>query len=348
MKIGKIKGISIKIHYSTLLIIILAGYSASSFYRLFIPESSILELIAFGLLSSLIILISILAHELMHSIISMKNGIDVKEIEFYFFGGVSKILDEPEDGTTEIKIAVVGPVTSLIIGGMLMGLSFFPLTNVFIGLTFFYLGFVNISLGLFNLLPAFPMDGGRVLRAILWNKRKDIISATRTATKVGRFIGASLIGWGFIQVFLFGALGGFWLVIMGSLLRQNATESYQQTKLIESLSYIKVDDIMNRLYPLISGDLTIAEAIFRYFMNYRRQHFLVEIDGDLAGILNLEKIKDIPMQRRKETYVRDIMQPIEGVPHIKQKIDGKQALKELRKHKGRSDLLLVESKENSS
>ncbi|MHA2088583.1 MAG: M50 family metallopeptidase, partial [Promethearchaeota archaeon] len=169
MKIAKIKGIEIRLHLSTLLIIALVGFYAASLYAALIPNASIIELITVGLINGIIILASILTHELSHSIIAQRNGLEVTEIELHLFGGVSRIEEEPHTPRAEILIAIVGPLSSLLIGIILLVLFYLPLSiPTFLVVTFFYSGISNIGLGIFNLLPAFPIDGGRVLRAFLW------------------------------------------------------------------------------------------------------------------------------------------------------------------------------------
>lgn len=341
MKLGTIRGINIELHYSTLLIVGLAGYSASTFFNTNFPIAELFDVILFGVISGLVILLSILAHELMHSIIAMNHGIDVEEIEFYFFGGVSKIVEDPEEGSTEIQIAIVGPLTSLGIGGVLYLLSLISWPGLITVPLLFYLGIVNLGLGLFNLLPAFPMDGGRVLRAILWKRRDNLISATRTAVKTGRVIGAIMIGWGFFQLLFAGVLGGIWMIVLGNFVRSNSTRAYTETVITENLSYLKIEQIMSDPYPVIDANLTVGDAMTQYFMNYQKQHFLVQVDGDIKGVMHLEHAQNIPPQKRQETLVKEIMQPLNNIPTIDSSSNGKEAFQAFRRSAEESDILLV-------
>ncbi|MFW9784562.1 MAG: site-2 protease family protein, partial [Candidatus Heimdallarchaeota archaeon] len=247
MKIAKIKGIQIKLHFSTLLIVALVGFYASNFYSALTPGASIIEIVAVGIINGIIILLSILLHELSHSIIAQKFGLDVTEIELYLFGGVSKIEEEPRTPKSEALIAIVGPLSSLIMGGLMLIGFFLPISiPAFLAVTLFYSGFSNIGLGIFNLLPAFPIDGGRVLRAFLWNRRKNLISATKSASRVGVGFGYGLMAFGLFQIFTSGLINGIWLMIMGSFLRSTARQSYVQTINEVTLSNIGVKEILSK------------------------------------------------------------------------------------------------------
>ena len=228
MKIARIYGIDIKLRISTLLIVGLVGFYAASFYYSLVPNPPLFDLILVGLVSGFMLLFSILAHELMHSIVAQKYGLKVSEIELYLFGGASKIEEEPKTPKSEMIIAVVGPLTSLVIGGILLLIIFlFPIgIYPLLFVPIFYTGFSNIILGIFNLLPAFPMDGGRVLRAFLWYRRHDIISATKTSSRIGSVFAYGLIGFGFLQMLFYGFLNGLWFVIIGFFLNSQTRQSY--------------------------------------------------------------------------------------------------------------------------
>ena len=193
MRIGTIKGIKIKLHFSTLFIVGLVGFYSAILYidlaRQANHEVILLELVLVFLLNGILILLSILIHELSHSLMALRYGLKVSEIELYLFGGVSKMEEEPKTPKSELLISIIGPISSFVFGASFLVLFFLtpiPLP-AWLLVTLFYSGITNIGLGIFNLLPAFPMDGGRVLRAFLWNRRKNLLSATKTASKVERF-----------------------------------------------------------------------------------------------------------------------------------------------------------------
>jgi predicted transcriptional regulator len=195
--------------------------------------------------------------------------------------------------------------------------------------TLLYSGISNIALGFFNLLPAFPMDGGRILRAFLWQKRNNLLSATKTASRVGIFIGYSLMVYGFIQIFLLGIFGGFWLIIMGSFLRKSARNSYTQTINEYSLSKINVKDIINPLKLEIPFDMLIDDALREYFIRYKKSKFPVVKDNEIIGMISLEDIKKLPIEQRSKLYVENLRRSLTESPSIYMEETGKEVMRKL-------------------
>ncbi|MHA2006571.1 MAG: M50 family metallopeptidase [Promethearchaeota archaeon] len=348
MKIAKIKGIEIKLHASTLLIIALIGFYAASFYAAIIPRASIIELIVVGLINGSVILISILLHELSHSVVAQKYGLNVSEIELYLFGGVSKIEEEPKTPKSELIIAVVGPLSSLIIGAVLLFMFFLPVSiPAFLLVTLFYSGISNIGLGIFNLLPAFPIDGGRVLRAILWKRRNDILSATKTASKVGVVFGYGLMIYGLLQLFTTGFINGIWLIIMGSFLKSTARQSYSQTLSEVTLSNLSVREILSLPTRGIPFDKTLTEALRDYFFPYKKPYFPVIQSDEIVGIIHMSDIRKIPISQRSSIIVGYVMKKISEFQNIDEDQSGKEAWKRLKKLTKRPHLIVVREKINS-
>jgi Zn-dependent protease/predicted transcriptional regulator len=331
MKIARIYGIDIKLRFSTLFIVGLVGFYAANFYFSLVQNASLFNLFLVGIVSGLIILFSILAHELMHSIVAQKYGLKVTEIELYLFGGISKIEEEPRTPKSEMIIAVVGPLTSLIIGGLFLLIAFlFP--NGLPALVFvplFYTGISNIGLGFFNLLPAFPVDGGRILRAFLWYRRRDIISATKNASRIGSFFAYGLIGYGFIQILLFGFLNGFWFIIIGYFLNTQTKQSYLQIINEVTLTKISAKDMISMPILEIPFDTTISEALSNYFIVYKKAYFPVSKGGRIVGIIHIDDIRSIPPYQRTEFIVGYTMRSVSKFPKVDEKETGKEAMKKL-------------------
>lgn len=342
MNLGKIKGINIKIHFSTLLIVLLVGFYAASLYAELIQNAPIWELFVVGLLNGLIILFSIFIHELMHSLMALRYDLKVSEIELYIFGGVSKIEEEPRTPKSESIIAFVGPLTSLIFGGALFALYLIQLPiPAFLVVTFFYSGFTNLILGLFNLLPAFPMDGGRVLRAYLWNRRKDLVSATRAAVKTATVFGYGFMAIGFLQTFLLGSFGGLWLIFIGIFLNNSAKQALTQTIYENWLSQLKAKDIMGLPGYAIPFDTTAMDAIRRYFMPLKRSYFPVIQGPNVVGIIHIEDIKKVPYEDRYGVIIGYLMKKVTDYPDIDENDTGLDAIKLLRKMELQPPLLIV-------
>ncbi len=343
MKIGRVKGIVLKLHLSTLLIIGLVGISAASFYFTIVLTPSLMELVIVGILSSVIILISILLHELTHSLVAQKYGLIVSEIELFLFGGVSKIEKEPETPKSEMVIAIVGPLSSLIIGFSFLIVVFLSpiILSPIIYVSLLYTGISNIGLGLFNLIPAFPVDGGRVLRAFLWYRRHDILSATKTASRVGSFFAYGLMVYGVLQAFLFGFFNGFWLVLIGSYLNRQTKQAYIQVKNEAILSTLYAKEIMSIPHLEIPFDTLISDAMKNYFMIYKRLYFSV-IQGDtIVGVVHINDIKKIPQNQRHQYIVGYVMRKASGFPSIDERETGKEVMRKLVLMKNNPRLVVV-------
>lgn len=343
MKIGRVKGIVLKLHLSTLLIIGLIGISAASFYFTIVLTPSLMELIIVGILSSVIILISILLHELTHSLVAQKYGLIVSEIELFLFGGVSKIEKEPETPKSEMVIAIVGPLSSLIIGFSFLIVVFLSpiILSPIIYVSLLYTGISNIGLGLFNLIPAFPVDGGRVLRAFLWYRRHDILSATKTASRVGSFFAYGLMVYGVLQAFLFGFFNGFWLVLIGSYLNRQTKQAYIQVKNEAILSTLYAKEIMSIPHLEIPFDTLISDAMKNYFMIYKRLYFSVIQGETIVGVVHINDIKKIPQNQRHQYIVGYVMRKASGFPSIDERETGKEVMRKLVLMKNNPRLVVV-------
>ncbi len=347
MKLFSVKGIEIKLHLSTLFIVGLVGFYAALFYLSLFSQASILEMVFVGIISGVIILFSVLAHELTHSLVALRYGLKVSSIDLYIFGGVSNIEHEPRTPKAEFVIAVVGPLSSIIIGFAFIGLLFIPLQlSSIIAVTFLYSGITNIGLGIFNFLPAFPMDGGRVLRAAIWSRKKDLLSATRIASRVGVLLGYGLVAFGFIESLFLGLLNGFWLIIIGFFITSSARNSYNQTQYGILLSKIKAKDVSGLPQAAIPFNTLISDAIRNYFLVYKRKYFPV-IDGDhIVGIVFVSDLNQVPYERRNEVIVGYLMSRISEFATINENQSGEDALNQLNLIQGKPKLLIVKEKDH--
>lgn len=332
VKLGKIRNIIISVHISTLVIVALVGFYAANFYSSISPNVLITELIIVGIINGIVMLASILVHELAHSLWAQKYGLEVSEIELHLFGGVSKMEQEPDNPKNELVISAVGPLSSLLIGASLLALFFSGLSFPnFVRVTLLYSGISNIGLGIFNFLPAFPMDGGRVLRAYLWNRRDDMLSATKTSTRIGSFIGYGMILFGFFQTVFFGLLGGFWLIIIGMFLNSTSKKAYIQTFYQLQLAQIKADEILRTPKLAIPFNTLVDDAVKYYFMVYRYPYFPITKNGRIIGIVHINDIQEIPVERRRQHIIGYLMKDIEEFPKININDKGDDVLRKLRK-----------------
>ena len=346
MRIVRIKGIEIKIHLSTLFIVGLVGFYAAAFYINIVSTPSLIELFLVGITSGIIIIVSILLHELAHSLVAQKYGLIVTEIELYIFGGVSKIEKEPETPKSEIIIAAVGPLSSLVIGFVFLLIIFLSSSTLpaIIFVSLFYTGISNISLGLFNLIPAFPIDGGRILRAFLWYRKRDILSATKIASRVGSYLAYGLMAYGFLQIVLFGFITGFWLVIIGSYLNRQTKQSYIQVKNMAALSTIYAKEMISAPQIKIPFEMLISDAVSNYFMVYKKSYFSVIQRDKIVGIIHMNDIKKIPNEQREEFIVGYAMRKASGFPTIDEKESVNEVMKKLVRIKEKPQLVVVRGK----
>ena len=354
MKLGKINGIVIKLHFSTLLIIVIVAYFSATYYLSLVPEAGILDLLFVGIINGIIFLVSIFIHELCHSLMAQHYKLKVSEIELFLFGGVSKIEEEPKTPKSEFFISAVGPLSSLIMGFIYLILYFldflFALSlPTWILVTFFYSGYTNVMLGLFNLLPAFPMDGGRVLRAYLWNRRKDIISATKTATKIGKFLGYVLVALGILQLVSLGQYAGLWLIFIGLFLASASKKSYAQTVNEYILSHIYVKNISISQKYVLHYELPLIDALKDYFVNFNQLYYpVVSEPGKFVGIIHLNDIKNVPIEERSKYIVGNIMRDITLFPVVYYEETSRDVIKKFSTIANELHIAIIKESENGN
>lgn len=306
-QLGTVMGIPIRVHYSWLLVFGLITWSLST--RYFPDAAPDLPQASYwikGVLAALLLFGSVAFHELAHSWVARRYGMTISGITLFIFGGVAQLEGEVPHPKAEFRIALVGPLSSLF-----LALLFFLLTRRTAGGTqalFFYLAQINLILGLFNLVPGFPMDGGRVLRSAIWSRKKDFFYATRKASGIGQKIGLFFIFFGIFS--LFGRLpGGLWLMLIGWFLYTAAQASYQQATLQQSLSGIKVKDIITRDLVTLPSTMALEEAVSEYFLKHGYGGFPVMASGQFLGFITLKEIKNIRREEWGSVTVSELAVP---------------------------------------
>jgi Zn-dependent protease len=312
-RLFKVFGIPVEINVSWFIIFGLVSWSLVSIYfPAHYPSFSVVTHWIMGLVAALLLFASVVLHELGHSYVAKTHGVPIKRITLFLFGGVSQLTKESSDPVTEIKIAISGPAVSYAL--MLVFFGFYYVVSRSgspggVAAVLKYLAYVNGILGTFNLIPGFPLDGGRLLRAILWKASGDLRRATYVASKVGSIIGIVFIVLGFLLVFRGAFIGGLWLVLIGFFLRQAAGASYLQVVIESTLKGVTVGDIMKPDVVTVSEDLTVQSLVDEYFFKYHFDCFPVSDDGRLKGLITVNELKDLPKAKWQETRVGDIMQP---------------------------------------
>jgi Zn-dependent protease len=304
-------GIPIRVHVSWLAIFGLITWSLSvGYFPQVVPNLPLVAYWANGALAALLLFVSVLLHELSHAVVARHFGLPVAGITLHVFGGVSELSREPDRPGVEFRVALAGPLTSLALGAIMAGIgSVWPARSVGAAI-FRYLALVNVVLGLFNLVPGFPLDGGRLLRAALWKVRGDLESATRAATRAGSTVAAILMALGIVRALTGEFLGGLWLVLIGVFLRQAAEGSYDQLLVRRALGRLSVRDVMTREVVHVDGTLTVARLVDEVFWRHHVTSFPVLDGARLVGIVSINQVKAVPQARWAHLRVRDIMQPV--------------------------------------
>ena len=314
--IGKAFGISLRLHYSWFFIFALVTWAlAGSYFPSTYPTWSLSARIAAGLITSVLFFGSVLVHELMHSIVAQRQGTSVQSITLFIFGGVSQITSEPKQPQDEFRMAIVGPLSSLVIGGVLFGI-YFGLSHVdtfaaqFVTAIAYWLGYINVLLGAFNLIPGFPLDGGRVLRSLLWWRSHNLTRATRIASNAGRAVGFIFIFVGIYLVFTGNFVNGVWLALIGWFLESAAVGSYRQLLLQDMLKGHVASEVMSRDCVVIPPDTTIDHLVHENMLTSGRHCFPVVSDSQIVGMMTLLNVKAVPRERWTTETVRKAMTPL--------------------------------------
>jgi Zn-dependent protease len=267
-----------------------------------------------GFLGAVFLFLSVLVHEITHSYIARREGMEVKEITLFMFGGVSQLTKEPEDPRKELRVAIGGPISSLLLALIFWIVSRMtsqvPDLILFTGLLS-YLAFINLSLAIFNLIPGFPLDGGRVLRAIYWKKTGSLKKGTQLAAGSGKWVGLGIILLGLSLILTGNLIGGFWFVIIGLFLRSAAEGGIQQVVMKGALEGVKVKELMSRDVISVGPSLRIDRLVEDFYLTHKHITYPVTEGEKILGLITLKQVKEIPRDQWREKTVREVMSPIQ-------------------------------------
>jgi len=317
LRLGQIGGIEIGLDFSWFIIAVLITFSLIEQFHTTNPQWGNAVIWGAAVITAALFFFTLLLHELAHSLVAKRNGLRVRAITLFALGGVSQIESEAPDAKSEFWIAIVGPATSLVIGAILLELAraagwssatrrMTPLTAV-LG----WLGYINVALAVFNLIPGYPLDGGRVLRAILWWFSKSQVRATQAASQVGQAIAVLFILLGLYRFFLGANFGGLWTAFIGWFLLDAARSSQAQLELMTELRDRRVGDLIERDCAVIEGAMSLKEFIDEHLLRTGRRCFIVMQDERIGGLLTPSDVRKVRREDWERTSVQSVMRPLD-------------------------------------
>jgi len=309
----RLSGIEVRIDYTWFFIFLLILLSlAIGYFPRAHPELGTASYWAAGVVATVLFFGSVVAHEFAHALMAQRLGIPVPSITLFLFGGVSQMAEEPEDPATELKVAIVGPLTSIGLAVVFFGIhrALAPVSNELVAGVPLYLCWINLALGVFNLLPGLPLDGGRLLRAFGWWRTGSLRRGTRIAANAGKGIAIGLMLLGALQIFGGALIGGLWLVLIGLFLRGTAEAGYQNLVLLQTLEDEQVGGVAIRDPVTLSPQLPLQEVVDDYFLKHGYRAFPVVEGQNVLGILSIDALSGLSADDRREATVKDHMTPI--------------------------------------
>src|SRR4030081_545852 len=320
LSLGRIAGIHVGLNWSLLVIGALIAWSlATGILPAAAPGQTSGAYWTAGVVSAFVYLASLLAHELAHSVVAMRRGVRVEGITLWLFGGVSRFSSESSSPGAQALITFVGPLTSLVLGAVFF-LAAVALSGgaqpSLLAATLAWLGYINVLLGVFNLLPAFPLDGGRILQSLIWLRTGDRLRATSIAARIGRAFAFLFIAYGLITFFAAGSLvGGVWAVFLGWFLLSAARAEETGGMIRQALSGIRVAEVMTPNPIEAPDDITVDDALHGYILSSRHSTFPThDAGGRLSGLLTLAALKNVAPNARQTTLIKEIICPLDRVP----------------------------------
>jgi len=316
IKLGRVFGIEIGIHSSWFIIAWLITFSLAQRFRSADRDWSAALVWSAALATAILFFVSLLAHELAHSLVARSRKLPVRRITLFALGGVSVIEKEAPDAGSEFLIAIVGPLTSVVLGALMLW-SAKALGNPDTGpqtpsiAILYWLGYINLGLGVFNMLPGYPLDGGRVLRAVVWWLTGSMERATMIATRAGQVMAVIFIGLGIYQFFGGAGLNGLWIAFIGWFLLQAASGQYQELELKHALVGVRASDLMSRDCALVPGPTSVQDFVDEFVLRTGRRCFFVTVQDSIAGLITPHEVRALERSLWPFTPVQQIMKPLD-------------------------------------
>ncbi len=314
IRVGNLFGIPFYIHPSWFLVLGLVTWSYSGGLAAQFPQLGGGLALLLGLMTALLLFSSVVAHELGHSFVAIRQGIDVKSITLFIFGGLASLEKESKTPAEAFWVAIAGPLVSLVLFGIFTAIGFGTAVSGPLAAILAVVATVNLALALFNLIPGLPLDGGNILKAIVWKITGNPYKGVVFASRVGQIFGWIAIASGLLPLILFGSFANFWNLLIGFFLLQNAGNAAQFARVQEQLTGLTAADAVTFDSPIVSAHLTLREFVDERFLKWQNwRRFLVTDDnGQLLGTINVDNLRAVPVGLWSVTQVREIMQPIEA------------------------------------
>lgn len=310
IRIARVLGIPIHVHYTWFIAFGLVAWTlAAGYFPALYPDLPATTYWGKGVAAALLLFTSVVIHELGHSVVAIRHGIGIASITLFIFGGVARLKGHPQNPRVEFEIAIAGPAASIFLSGCFALVAVAGWGTAESLAVTSYLARINLLLAVFNLVPALPLDGGRILRSILW-RFTDRARSTRIASGIGTLFAYVLMFVGFVVLVRSRNLAGLWYVFLGWFLKDAAASAYQQARLDEALSGVRVGDLAVRGCRTIAAQTSLDEAVREYFLRFGYGGFPVEDEGRLAGLLSLADVKSVPREEWEQTPVRAAMRPL--------------------------------------
>jgi Zn-dependent protease/CBS domain-containing protein len=332
IRLATVFGVELGLHYSWLVIALLIIFSLVAQFHAVNRNWSEGLVWGIAILTGVLFFACLLAHEMSHALVAKARGIPIHRITLFLLGGVAQIEKEATDARTEFWMAVAGPVTSSVLGVILFALAYAagwtpnvsPATPGIALLV--WLGYINLALAAFNMIPGFPLDGGRVLRAVLWWTMGNAERATRAAARVGQVIAVLFIGFGILQFFRGAGLGGLWLAFIGWFLLQAAGATYMQVEAGSLLRGLRVNDVMSNDCDTVGPNVSLQEFVYGQLLRTGRRCFLVIENSHLLGLITPNEVRTVDAQAWPDTPVRSVMRPAAQIHSVSRDLPAMEAL----------------------
>lgn len=323
IRLFKIFGIQIGLHYSWLLIALLVVLSLAGQFQATNPRWGATVIWSMAALTALLFFAAIVVHELSHAAIAKARGLPVASITLFALGGVAQIEKEASDAKTEFWMGIAGPITSAVIGftclGIAVGIGWTPARDHQSpwGAMLGWLGVINVALAIFNMIPGFPLDGGRVLRAVIWWITGNASRATRVATGIGQLVAFGFIIYGLLRFFSGAGFAGLWLTFIGWFLLDAARSSYLQFETMEKLRGLRVRNVMASDWPVIDSGTSLQAFVDDHLLRSGKRCFVVEENDRVLGIITPHEVKNVDREQWPQRTVQDAMIPLTKLHAVK-------------------------------